>query len=167
MGSDAIARLRKAVDNQAALGEGEFRLPIMDMCRLVQRASEEAGGADLPVDADGKSVPLGTATLYRHDGSALAVDCYMRDPADGEWMVLDTTGAMSGASELYLERPDSWERLEDDLFDLIDKDIASYCRKRGIDHEIKPFDWHMPGEIKENVCRDVIARAKRLAGAVE
>ena len=84
MGSDAIARLRKAVDNQAALGEGEFRLPIMDMCRLVQRASEEAGGADLPVDADGKSVPLGTATLYRHDGSALAVDCYMRDPADGD-----------------------------------------------------------------------------------
>ena len=114
--SGAIARLRKAVDNQAALGESEFRLPIMDMCRLVQQASEEARG-DLPVDADGATIHLDLKELYRADGTAVAVDCYMRDPADGEWRVLDTTGEMRKPSGLHVRRPmaDSWESLETEL----------------------------------------------------
>lgn len=167
MGSDAIARLRKAVDNQAALGESEFRLPIMDMCRLVQRASEEARG-DLPVDADGATIRLDLKELYRADGTAVAVDCYMRDPADGEWWVLDTAGEMHGPSWLHARRPkpDSWERLEQDLSGAF-MGITTYCKKRGLAYEIEPFDLDGLKEIDRSIAEDVVARAKRLAGAVE
>lgn len=168
MGSDAIARLRKAADNQAALGETEFHMPIMDMCRLVQKASEEARGG-LPVDADGAPIHLNFKDLYRADGTKVEVDCYMRDPSDGEWRVLDTTGAMARASELYVQRPeaDSWELLEDDLWGILEGGMYGYLDKRGIDYCTGKFTVERIAELHREVCADVVARAKRLAGADE
>lgn len=138
MGSSAIARLRKAVDNQAALGESEFRLPIMDMCRLVQRASEEMREVDLPVDADGERVLDTTGEMHEPSG------LHVRRP------------------EL-----DSWERLETELKGVLSSGMLGYCDAYGIDYNFAPISDEMIGTLSANVAKSMVARAKKLAEVTE
>lgn len=77
-------------------------------------------GVPAPMDADGREIPLDTAVLYNKDGNDLHTDraTYMRRTED--WWFFGYFGSHTdthriAASDLYLNPPDSLEKLSDDL----------------------------------------------------
>lgn len=113
----SLDRLRKAVDNQAALGEPEFHLPIMEAAKLVQAVAAESRAAALPRDADGNEIPLNTGSLYSADGKSVEVSGFSYGPVDG-WLVCVPCVGEFSPEEFYLNRRDSWDSLLADLDDM-------------------------------------------------
>lgn len=113
----SLDRLRKAVDNQAALGESEFRLPIMEAAKLVQAVAAESAAVALPRDADGNEIPLDTCSLYSADGKSVEVSGFSYVAADG-WLVSVPRVGEFSPEEFYLNRSDSWGSLLADLDDM-------------------------------------------------
>lgn len=78
-----------------------------------------AEGVPAPVDRDGNVVPLTTRTLYDGNGREVEVaeialvDSILRGRL--VWRVRTHSGVSLELDLLSLERPDSWERLEEDL----------------------------------------------------
>lgn len=64
---------------------------------------------ELPKDADGREIPLDTGTLYGKNGVAKFIYHYDYDPRDKVWYVETDEGSRC-ASELLLDRDDSWEK---------------------------------------------------------
>lgn len=116
-------------------------------------------GVPVPVDADGNVVPLATRRLYDRDDREYEVkeislaDSGLRGgPA---WRVKRSDDAVVLLEFLHLERPDSWERLEDDAT----MPPVSYCEARGI----ASLSWsHLVNT--SAMCLDIVRRAKALAG---
>lgn len=84
-----------------------------------------------PVDADGETVPLRTDTLYTHDGDRFCVEGirYTRDKS--YWSVFGhhenpTIYSAYNLRCLHLTKPDSWEKLEEDLDRCIEADCISH-----------------------------------------
>ena len=64
------------------------------------------------------------------------------------------------ADSLTHERPDSWERLEEDATIRPE----AYCVKRGIDFSDVDGQHRVLDEVTERMARDLVRRAKALAG---
>ncbi len=62
-------------------------------------------------------------------------------------------------SELAHERPESWERLEEDAT----ISPETYCVKRGIDFSDVDGQHRVLDEVTERMARDLVRRAKELA----
>lgn len=77
----------------------------------------------LPKDHEGREIPLDTMVLYDAKGGEMHVSsyCYQRDVLglSTGWNVIseDAVGQCwrHPAGDFYLNRPDSWEKLEEDL----------------------------------------------------
>lgn len=77
---------------------------------------------ELPKDADGREIPLDTVALYDDDGNVYSIrrfiytnDFDLNDKWMNSWYVV-TDGYKTAKSELmHLTKPDSWEKLEEDL----------------------------------------------------
>ena len=167
-----IQRLRQAIDNQSAAGEACFSLPMGEARALCDEVEDElarlswAEGAPAPKDADGEVVPLGTEELYTDDGEMVRVDSicnggrlwYVKRMHSDKTYWLDS---------LHLRCPDSWERLEEDVQKATKtNDSCDYFDKVG-----EPCDG-CPASIIPDACsaimlRDVLRRAKALAGRSE
>ena len=173
-GSDGISRLRKAVDNQASLGEAVFTLPVGEMLAMLDEAEDElsrlswAEGVPAPVDADGEVVPLTTRVMYDDDGKEFTVNHIRLVGYDAKarlmWRAREITGAVVNLGALHLHRPDSWKRLEEDIRNAENSDACGYY---GIGTE--PCNEGCPGyKDLETSCaviamKDVLRRAKALA----
>ncbi|MGO5239979.1 hypothetical protein ACTQ1Z_03470 [Parolsenella sp. LCP21S3_E11] len=76
-------------------------------------------GVLAPFDADGSVVPLTTRKLYRGDGREVEIgEVSLVSPelnGDWVWCVRTPDGAALVLNILHVERPDSLERLADDL----------------------------------------------------
>ena len=59
--------------------------------------------------------------------------------------------------QLTHERPESWERLEEDAKDLV-------CDVRIYLGDYSPSDFKEPGDTVQDRIRDLVRRAKKLAG---
>lgn len=72
---------------------------------------------ELPKDAKGREIPLDTNVLYDQDGNSREVArfAYTLSRDCDKWDVIFVNGYDRYASEMLLEPPDSWERLEEDL----------------------------------------------------
>lgn len=69
-----------------------------------------------PVDKEGRRVSLDTTVLYGPLGEHYKVGSFVRFPLVGSWfMKCEFTKELIDVSSLYLESPDSWEKLEEDL----------------------------------------------------
>ena len=105
--------------------------------------------------ADGKPLWDGE-TAYRLDGGSI-VQIDMVFDADCVVCLKPDTGDELGhfeARELTHERPDSWERLEEDVANASCPDV--YCANHNIDASDTSYEWAM--------ARDLVRRAKALAG---
>ena len=76
----------------------------------------------VPMDADGEVVPLTTKVVYDKDGAELTVRSFdfKSDGYNNGWTVFCALGPNFmaqpyGSQELHIHRPDSWERLLEDL----------------------------------------------------
>ena len=119
----------------------------------------------LPKDHEGREIPLDTLVLYDVKGGEMHVSSY-RYQCDvlglsTGWNVIseDAVGQcwQHPADSLYLNRPDSWEKLEEDL----DKDwgVCGYLEKCP-----KVMDKPSCSECRKLVLRDIASRVRKLRG---
>lgn len=86
---------------------------------------------ELPKDAEGREIPLDTNVLYDQDGNPREVARFAYTPSRDydRWDVIFVDGYDRYASEMLLELPDSWSKLEEDLDRASRYDIiAPSCR---------------------------------------
>lgn len=167
-----VARLRRAIENQASLGEASFSLPVDEARAICDECEDElprlslAAGVPAPVDADGEIVPLTTKVMYDDDGEEHDVSIYRSfiwSREKGRWCFGASIGSREVAS-LHLHRPDSWERLEEDVSKAEDKGICGYF---GFAMN-RPCSAECPARDVRDSCavtamHDVMRRAEALA----
>ncbi len=147
-----VARLRQAIENQWGAGEACFTLPIGEAAAICDECEDElwalswAKGVPVPVDADGNVVPLDTEKLYTDDDEMVRVDsiCHGARLWHVKRMHSDKTYWLDS---LHLRRPDSWERLEED----VNLGCRDYCERYRLE------------ECEYNVRVHMLERAKALA----
>lgn len=155
------ARLRQAIENQAACGSGQFELSIDSADRLCRECEDElarlawAEGVPVPRDADGAVVPLAAQEpstnneLYTNKGEKVLVDSICFNGFF--WYVKDSRRGPCRLDRLRRVERDSWEKLEEDA------KLAprAYLEKRGVDPE-------NTGRVA-SMAADLVRRAKVLA----
>lgn len=119
-----VARLRRAIENQATVGEMSFSMTFDEAGALLCECEDElarlawAKGVPAPRDVDGEVVPLTTKVLYDIDGREHKANFYSFAPESDYWTVnideqSDSAAHVTEGS--HLTRPDSWERIADEL----------------------------------------------------
>lgn len=172
-----VARLRQAITNQAACGSGQFELSIDSADRLCLEIEDElaqlawANGVPAPKDADGEVVPLTTKVVYDDGGEELTVRLICYRQSDGGWVAelcRPCADVMDALIKFHLRRPDSWERLEEDIRNA---ETGGTCGYYG--RETNPCNEDCPANKNQKIpcsaiaLKDVLRRAKALAGRGE
>ena len=131
-----------------------------------------------PVDADGKLVPLRTEKLYTDGGEGFSVD--------GIIYLLDERGwAARGVNKhskrlcshdlrfLHIAKPDSWERLLDDLDNVTEGEGIAEClymHRNGLDIQCSGCrleDFESDLDCSRLSYADIAARIRKLRGDAE
>lgn len=123
-----------------------------------------------PKDADGREVPLDTKVLYNRYCNANDVRLFAYFANSDTWRVrFKHSTAYFAVSDMYLDGPDSWEKLDEDLYaaetygdspDAFDPTCA-YARNIGKPcAECKLY----VGDCMVNMCTDIISRIHKLRG---
>lgn len=125
-----------------------------------------ADGVPAPMDKHGNVVPLATRKLYDENGREVEVgeialvDSKLYGRLD--WRVRTHSGISLDLDLLYLERPDTWERLEADVERLANcYDVCDYFDATGR----KAHDCGNEDGFCCDLCvaRDILRRAKAIA----
>lgn len=164
-----VARLRRAIENQATAGEACFSLPIGEATAICDECEDEltrvswAEGVPTPRDADGEVVPLTTKVMFTDKGEMVRVEsiCHGARLWYVRRMHSDKTYWLNA---LHLNRLDSWEKLEKDVSKAAGEDICGYF---GFALS-RPCSEECPARDARDSCavtavRDVMSRAKALA----
>lgn len=170
-----IKRFRQAIKNQQDFGNSEFRLTYHDAEEIAEEIEEESGwaaGVPAPVDADGEVVPLTTREIYTSKGRKMELtdfDLLHSVLSEGfVWRAIRNTGhgvEDLALSILHLRRPDSWEKLEEDVERMVpDEDMPSECHYFTTGNYLKCRDCPaVDSDCTHYVVSDVLRRAKALA----
>lgn len=88
---------------------------------------------ELPKDAEGREIQLDTKVLYDNEGKRRRVDWYTFYPDEDKWDVIFVDSCVRFSPHNFsLTKPDSWEKLFDDLDRCIEKDsLCSYYNPSG------------------------------------
>lgn len=173
-----IQRLRQAIDNQSAAGEACFSLPIGEAYAICDEVDDGlaqlawAKGVPAPVDADGEVVPLTTREMYTGTGRKIELTDFdlLHSVLSGGfvWRAIRNTG--HGVEDLtlsilHLRRPDSWEKLEEDVERMVpDEDMPSECHYFTTGDYLKCRDCPAVDiDCTHYVVSDVLRRAKAIA----
>lgn len=77
---------------------------------------------ELPKDAEGREIPLDTVALYDDSGKVHNIRRFMYtndfDSSDkwiNSWIAVADDYKVAKPEQMHLNKPDSWEKLEDDL----------------------------------------------------
>ena len=128
----------------------------------------------LPLDATGKEIPLDTKVLYAKDGSSATVVRFIYNVSLDEWgfryrvgnELLERDCIRDGFNEfVYLDQPDSWERL---LKDLNNEGVDVVCNYFGFKNSAClncPADGHV--SCTKVMLRDIADRIRALRGDVK
>lgn len=170
---NGVARLRQAIENQASVGEASFSMPFDEASALLRECEDElarlawAAGVPAPVDADGKVVPLTTEAMYGDSGEELTVRLICYRQSDGGWVAelyRPCATIKDTLIKFHLSRPDSWEKLEEDVEQFEDGGTA--CEYFGGEltgcNECKS-PCSIGANCRNSVAHDVLRRAKALA----
>ncbi len=113
-----------------------------------------------PVDANGREVPLDTKELV-WGGETREVLNIAYSVDYGRWLACLADGlGLTRLSACTL--PDSWERLEEDIWKVVENDVCGYFDKSGKSCDGCPACGSQ-GVCSVNVLRDALRRAKALA----
>lgn len=121
---------------------------------------------ELPKDAEGREIPLDTETLYDKDGKEIEVSCYQYYPkVAGHWNIKSVLNKYYRQNEVYLTKPDSWEKLLDDLDKAASKTYCGTCTYFG--KNPTDCDTCSIGDISacdSAAMRDIASRIRKLRG---
>ena len=85
---------------------------------------------ELPRDVDGREIPLDTKAMYYGDGSEHKVLSFTFSVIDNIWGVLFANDPiLYNTNNVYLNSPDSWDKLLDDLDNAAEKASDSYVNE--------------------------------------
>lgn len=168
-----IQRLRQAIDNQSAAGEACFSLPMGEARALCDEVEDElarlswAESAPAPVDADGEVVPLTTKVMYDGYGEEVRIERFeLIFGFATVWYAIKMSRDPRRLDDLHLTRPDSWERLEEDVGRMASSDDAlRECYYFSKD-DTECFECPAKSVVScgRYIASDVVRRAKALAG---
>lgn len=126
---------------------------------------------ELPKDANGHVIPLDTKVLYDKEGKLREVDWYTYYPDKDRWdVVFEDSCVRFSPRNLSLTKPDSLEKLEEDLDRVIENKDSFYstacaymnqgiatcndCRLHG----------HNTSSCTDEMFKDVVSRIRKLRG---
>ena len=120
----------------------------------------------LPVDATGKEIPLDTKVLYREDGTAFDVYSWRYFVEGGFWAAVERADLDVVCGDcLYLDPPDSWEKLLEDLDRGSSKEL-SCCEYFGYPATVSCNGCPAQGKgCTRTTLSDTSARIRKLMGA--
>lgn len=131
---------------------------------------------ELPKDAEGREIPLDTEVLFDKDGKELCVKRIEFDPFSKEWNLVVKEGSSSRFAfcyrpcVVYLEKPDSWEKLEDDLNRVVENNDAfyeascAYMNQSGAVCNGCRLHGRHTRNCTEEMFKDVVSRIRKLKG---
>lgn len=77
---------------------------------------------ELPKDAEGREIPLDTVALYDDSGNVYSIrrfiytnDFDLNDKWINSWIAVADDYKVAKPEQMHLNKPDSWEKLEEDL----------------------------------------------------
>lgn len=122
-----------------------------------------------PKDIDGREVPLDTKVLYDRHGGKHDVRLFAYFANSDTWRVRFTHGISSyfAVSDMYLDGPDTWEKLDEDLhavetykdFPDCNNPVCAYVHaigKQCVDCKL------YAGNCTVNMCTDIASRIRKL-----
>ena len=121
----------------------------------------------LPKDAEGREIPLDTETLYDKDGKEIEVSRYQYYPKVGPdyWNIRSERNQFYGQDEVYLTKPDSWEKLEEDLDRCADAPDYEECAYFGKDaSSCSSCVAGKEASCSKTAMRDIASRIRKLRG---
>lgn len=91
---------------------------------------------ELPKDAEGREIPLDTVALYDDDGNVHNIrrfiytnDFDLSDKWINSWTAVADDYKVAKPEQMHLTKPDSWEKLEEDLGRAKERDVVpTGCR---------------------------------------
>ena len=172
-----IKRFRQAIKNQRDAGEGDFSLTYHDADGIATEIEDEleslswAASVPAPKDADGEVVPLTTKVMYGGDGRELEIIFFKFniDNYATQWSAFcknkDGNIGYAAVSNIYLRRPDSWEKLEEDVQKVQNEGACGYFGAKACDDSCPAKCGPVPCATYAFI--DALRRAKALAGRGE
>jgi hypothetical protein len=124
---------------------------------------------ELPKDAEGREISLNTDVLFDKDGKEVEVSRWQYYPrvGPGYWNLKSDRNKFYRQDEVYLTPPDSWEKLEEDLDEIINgNDVHIVCCKYfGADgkdcEECPQFSYD---DCDKKMLKDIASRIRKLRG---
>ena len=125
----------------------------------------------LPRDVEGREIPLDTKVMYYGDGSEHKVLSFTLSVIDNIWRVLFADDPiLYNTNNVYLNSPDSWEKLLEDLDNASkggDNAECLYMRRDGM--EVQCPGCRLEDDEGDLECSylaygDIAARIRRLRG---
>lgn len=125
---------------------------------------------ELPKDADGREIPLDTVALYDDSGNVHNIRRFMYtndfDSSDkwiNSWTMVVDDYKTAKPEQMYLNKPDSWKKLEEDLDRCVAKGTACmYFSKDGACQSCSIRDTTTGCSPK--VIEDIVSRIRKLRG---
>lgn len=126
---------------------------------------------ELPKDAEGREIPLDTVVLFRDDGHAYNIvrwsfitDFETGNAFANSWRAISENGVNLIPESMYLTMPDSWEQLEKDLGECIEKDEICCYYNKGKDCLSCPISGNNPNGCISEVFKAIKERIRNLRG---
>lgn len=126
---------------------------------------------ELPKDAEGREIPLDTVALYDDDGNVHSIrrfiytnDFDLNDKWINSWIAVADDYKVAKPEQMHLTKPDSWEKLEDDLDGCIEKDEVCCYYNKNKDCRSCPISGNNPNGCISEVFKDVKKRIRKLRG---
>lgn len=123
---------------------------------------------ELPKDADGREIPLDTVALYDDSGNVHSIrrfiytnDFDLNDKWINSWIAVADDYKVAKPEQMHLTKPDSWEKLEEDLDRCVAKDTdCMYFSKDGTCQSCSIRDTTTGCSPK--VIKDIVSRIRKL-----
>ena len=121
---------------------------------------------ELPKDAEGREIPLDTEVLYDKDGKEIVVSRYQYYPKFAcYWNIKSVRKKYYRQDEVYLTKPDSWEKLEEDLDRCADAPDYEECAYFGKDaSSCSSCVAGKEASCSKTAMRDIASRIRKLRG---
>lgn len=119
----------------------------------------------LPNDADGNVIPSNVKVMYEKDGSVVRVNDFIQSIVSEEWHVR-SGNVLFNPSKLYLNKPDSLEKLEEDLGKILNHPQKVVCAY--FNRERKECDGckleNFEGSCSHACLEDIMMRIHKMRG---